>query len=90
MTIQRFSLVAGLLVAMGLSGLAQQPPQGQTPPQGQAQGPGQGGRGQRQGQARDRAQMPQGTGSIAGRVLTADTGRPIKRARVMVLGGGRS
>jgi hypothetical protein len=90
MTIHRFSLVAGLLVAMGLSGLAQQPPQGQTPPQGQAQGQGQGGRGQRQGQARDRAQMPQGTGSIAGRVLTADTGRPIKRARVMVLGGGRS
>jgi hypothetical protein len=92
MTSQRLGLAAGLLVAMGLSGLAQQPAQGQAPPspQGQAQGQNQGGPGQRPGQARDRAQLPQGTGSISGRVLTADTGRPVKRARVMVLGGGRA
>jgi hypothetical protein len=95
MTIRRPSLAAGLLVAMGLSGLAQQAPPGQVPaPQAPAQGQqgqGQTGRGQRQGQnpARDRAQLPQGTGSISGRVLTADTGRPVKRARVMVLSGGR-
>lgn len=94
MTMQHLGLAAGLLVAMGLSGLAQQPAQGQAPPSPQGQAPGQdpGGRGQRQGQgpARDRAQLPQGTGSISGRVLTADTGRPVKRARVMVVGGGRA
>jgi hypothetical protein len=89
MTMHRLSLAAALLVAMGLSGLAQQPPQQPPPaPQGQTQGQGQGGRGQ--GQPRDRAQVPQGTGSISGRVLTADTGRPVKRARVMVFGGGRA
>jgi hypothetical protein len=38
---------------------------------------------------RDRAQVPQGTAVISGRVLTADTGRPVKRARVVVAGGGR-
>src|SRR5439155_10393652 len=32
---------------------------------------------------------PQGTAVIAGRVVAADTGRPIKRARVMVSAGGR-
>jgi hypothetical protein len=87
MTMRCLSLVAGLLVTVGLSGLAQQPAQGQA--QGQSQG--RAGRGQRQGQAqaRDRAQLPQGTGSISGRVLTADTGRPVKRARVTVQGDGR-
>jgi protocatechuate 3,4-dioxygenase beta subunit len=54
------------------------------------QGQPQGGRGaQQQRPARDRAAVPQGTASISGRVLTADTGRPLKRARVMVSGGGR-
>ena len=92
MTMHRLSVVAGLLVAMGLSGLAQQPSQPPPAAQGQAQGQsqGQGGRGQRQVQARDRAQLPQGTASISGRVLAADTGRPVKRARVMVMGGGRA
>ncbi len=40
--------------------------------------------------ARDTAQPPPpGTAVIAGRVLTADTGRPVKRARVVVNAGGR-
>ncbi|PYR90959.1 MAG: hypothetical protein DMF84_18570 [Acidobacteria bacterium] len=60
------------------SAVAQQPPSGQP----------QGGGGQRP--ARDTAQaQPQGTAVIAGRVVAADTGRPIKRARVMVSAGGR-
>jgi protocatechuate 3,4-dioxygenase beta subunit len=33
--------------------------------------------------------QPQGTAVIAGRVVTADTGRPVKRARVIVTAGGR-
>lgn len=91
MTVHRYSLLAALLLATGLPGLAQ--PGIQEPPPPQAQGPaqtgqGQGNRGQRQGQPRDRAQMPQGTGSVAGRVLAADTGRPVKRARVTVSGAG--
>ena len=71
------------------SALAQQqpPPAGQgQPPQGRG---GQGRGGQRQEIARDRAQLPQGTASVAGRVITADSGRPIKRARVSISGGGR-
>jgi len=88
------SLIAALFALMIASGLAQQPSGGQTqpPPQGQGQlrgGQGPGGPDQRQIQTRDRAQPPQGKGSIAGRVLTADTGRPVKRARVTVSGGGR-
>ena len=65
----------------------QQPPQD---PQGQQQRPGRGGGNQQPG-ARDRAQTtrPQGTAVIAGRVLTADTGRPVKRARVSVAAGGQ-
>jgi protocatechuate 3,4-dioxygenase beta subunit len=41
--------------------------------------------------ARDaaQAQPQQGTAVIAGRVVTADTGRPVKRARVIVNAGGR-
>jgi protocatechuate 3,4-dioxygenase beta subunit len=60
--------------------------QGGGPP-GQGQGQGRGGN----QQARDRGQIatPQGTATIAGRVLTADTGRPVKRARVSASGGGR-
>lgn len=56
-----------------------------------AQGGRGGQRGGRGGAApRDNARIaPTGTGVIAGRVLAADTGRPIKRARVVVTGGGR-
>ena len=49
---------------------------------------GQGRAGQQQ-QARDRAQTPpQGAGAISGRVVAADTGRPVKRARVSVSAPG--
>jgi protocatechuate 3,4-dioxygenase beta subunit len=84
MTMHRLSFLAGI-VALALA--QQQPPQGAPPAQGQGQSRG----GQRQGQdpARDRAAVPQGTASISGRVLAADTGRPVKRATVNVLGGGR-
>jgi hypothetical protein len=79
-------IFVALLVLAGGTGTAQpQPPAGQAQ---QNQGQGQRGGG-RQGQPRDRAVLPQGTSSIAGRVLTADTGRPVKRARVVVAGGGR-
>lgn len=88
MTRQRLLLVATLVALSGLFAFAQQPPATQGAPPAQnpaAQGRG----GQRQGVARDRAQLPQGTATIAGRVLTADTGRPVKRARLTVSGGGR-
>jgi hypothetical protein len=84
----RVQLLAALVSLAVSSAVAQQPPatqQGAPPPQGQA---GQG-RGGQQRQVRDRPQVPQGTASIAGRVLTADTGRPVKRARLTVSGGGR-
>lgn len=76
---------------LSLTTLAAQPPaQGAQPPQGQAAAQG---RGARQGMPRDRVERPQGTSSISGRVLAADSGRPIKRARISVAGtaaaGGR-
>src|SRR5436190_4930112 len=85
----RFTAVAALL-ALTLTSLGawqQQPPPPPPDPQGAPQRPGRGGA---QGQARDRAQIPQtaGTAGIAGRVLAADTGRPVKRARVTVVAGG--
>ena len=88
------ALAVASLGAFDGSGRAQQPPQGQTPAPAQAQGQAQGARGgQRQGQGqaqgRDRTQVPPGTASISGRVMTADTGRPVKRARVTASGGGR-
>jgi uncharacterized protein (DUF2141 family) len=87
MTKRPLSVLAGLLALTVAAGVAQEPPPaGQTPPQGRGQGAG---RGARQAGARDRAQLPKGTAVIAGRVLTADTGRPVKRARVVVTGGGR-
>jgi Carboxypeptidase regulatory-like domain len=59
----------------------------QQPPQGQgAQPPAQGRAGNPQ-QVRDRAQTPAGTATISGRVVAAETGRPVKRARVSAVGG---
>src|SRR5215471_18721122 len=82
----RVTLVAGLL-ALGFASLGAW--QQQAPPQGQGQPQGRGGGGNQQ-QARDRAQQtPPGTAAISGRVLAADTGRPVKRARVSASGGGR-
>src|SRR5262245_41287648 len=82
---QSLTVLVGLVALAVGSGLAQQPPQGGQPQQQGAQGRGGG-----QALTRDRAQaVPQGTASIAGRILTADTGRPVKRARVFVTGTGR-
>jgi sarcosine oxidase gamma subunit len=68
-----------VLAVVATVGAAQSP----QPPQGGR------GRGAQQRPQRDLRPVPAGTGVISGRVLTADTGRPLKRARVMVTGGGR-
>jgi carboxypeptidase family protein len=91
------ALSAALLVAQQPPAQGQQPPaQGQQPPsQGQQppggrRGGGAGGRGGgRAGNPanRDRSAAT-GTATIAGRVVAADTGKPLKRARVIVAGGG--
>ncbi len=90
---RRLSVLVALIALAAGAGLAQQPPaqprQGQPAPQGQRGGAGRQGQSAGQGQARDRAPIPQGTSSISGRVLAADSGRPVKRARVAVAGGGR-
>jgi hypothetical protein len=87
MTLRTWSCLLAL-VAMTATGLAQQPPQTQTPPS-RGQGQGRGGQGGQRQPQRDRPPTPAGTSAIGGRVLTADTSRPVKRARVMVSGGGR-
>jgi len=81
---------AALAIALSTTAAQQQPPPAQgTQQQGQGQGRGQGRGAGRQDTPRDRPQVPQGTSTITGRVLTADSGRPVKRARVFVSGGGR-
>ena len=94
------TVLASLLALAISSAYAQQQAPPQQPPQpsqgGRGQGRAGGGNGgQRQnpqnpqGQPRDRqTQTRAGTSSIAGRVLAADTGRPVKRAQVFVTGGG--
>jgi len=87
--------VASVFAVEGQQAPPAQPAQGQTQggrgqgraggaPGGRAQGGGQ------QSPPRDPQQTaPVGTASISGRVLTADTGRPVKRAQVMISGAGR-
>lgn len=71
-------LAAAILALIVCGVFAQQPP---AQPQG---------RGQNARPARDAAQEPPtATGSISGRVLAADTGRPLKRATVLASGGSR-
>ncbi len=86
----RLTALAGA-VALAVTSLGAWQQQG-TPAQGQTQGQGRGGGNPQQQQQRDRtqtqAQTPAGTAVIQGRVLTADTGRPVKRARVSVAAGG--
>src|SRR5689334_22787806 len=81
----RWGIAAALLVLALMSAHAREQPA----QQGQA-GQAQGGRGGGNQQQRDRGQQQaaQGTGVISGRVLSADTGRPVKRARVSVAAGG--
>ena len=75
--VRRLTLLISMLALAAAAGVAQQ-----QQSQGQAR---------RQGQrpARDAAQAPTGSASLAGRVLTADTGRPVKRARITASAGGR-
>ena len=83
---------AALAIALSTVAAQQQPPPTQGTQQ-QGQGRGQGRGAGRQDMPRDRPRAPQGTSTITGRVLTADSGRPVKRARVFVsgavAGGGR-
>jgi hypothetical protein len=67
---------------------------GAAPPQGRQGGPQDGGQGGRQGDPRpprDRGAAQQGTAIIRGRVVSAETGAPVRRAEVQAaLGGQRS
>src|SRR5688500_12033764 len=75
-------LIALLVVlAWDASALAQGPPQG--PPAGRGGGAARGG-----APARDQQAVPTGTAVIRGRILTADTGSPIRRAQVRATSGG--
>ena len=80
---QRSDLLAAVLALTIAGPLAPQAPPSQ-PPQGQPS------RQNPQMPARDaQTQTPAGTSAIGGRILSSDTGRPVKRARVFVTGGGR-
>jgi carboxypeptidase family protein len=90
----RILSVAAFILAVAVSMPIDAQQQQQAPPTGQGQGGGQGrGRGGRGMDRPDRPQRDQqvvvGTGSISGRVIAADTSRPVKRARIILTGGGR-
>lgn len=87
MNTRHLTALAGAL-ALAATSLAARPQQAGQPGQGQA-GPGRGGNLQSQGRDPTQATTPPGTAALSGRVLTADTGRPVKRARVTAAGGGR-
>ncbi len=82
---------AALLCAQAPAPAQGQSAQGQASAQGagRGQGRGQGGTGARRGGPQRDVVAQQGTGVIAGKVVAADTGRPLKRARVVISGGGR-
>ena len=75
--VRRLTLLMSMLALAATAGVAQ-PQQSQGPARRQGQPP-----------TRDATQTPTGTASLAGRVLTADTGRPVKRARITASAGGR-
>jgi protocatechuate 3,4-dioxygenase beta subunit len=83
-----------LMIVFAGTLLAQSPAptqgQGQAPGGGRGQGRGQGPAGGRRGGPQRDVAPPQGTGMIAGRVTAADSGRALRRARVVVSGTGRS
>src|SRR6476661_2861867 len=90
----RISAFAAVVVLFVASLFAQQsaaPERSQTPSgQGRGQGRGPGAGGGRRGATPQRdAAAPTGTATITGRVVAADTGRPLRRARVVIGGGGR-
>ena len=75
---RRLTIVLALSMLTFASAVAQQQPSPQAQAQARPQRP-----------VRDTQPAPPGTAVIAGRVLTADTGRPVKRARVLVTAGRR-
>ena len=82
--ISRVCPAALLVLALAANAGAQAPGQG---PLGRgAQGPGPGGRGGRFGGVppRDNAQAPTGTARITGRVVSAETGSPVRRAQINI------
>jgi len=82
-------LLAASLMAHQSPGPQQNPqPQGQTQGRGQGRGPGASGAGGRRGAPPPRDAAPAGTAAVTGRVVAADTGRALRRARVMVGGAG--
>ncbi|HTG99397.1 MAG TPA: carboxypeptidase-like regulatory domain-containing protein [Vicinamibacterales bacterium] len=85
--------VTALVLALYAASLfAQQPasPEQSQQPQGRGQGRIAGPGGGRRGAAPQRdVTAPTGTASITGRVIATDTGRPLRRARVVIGGGGR-
>jgi len=84
-----WAVPALVLALYGASLFAQQPANQEQSqqPQGRGAGPGGGRRGA--APPRDVAAPPTGTATITGRVVAADTGRPLRRARVVIGGGGR-
>jgi protocatechuate 3,4-dioxygenase beta subunit len=82
-------LLAVSLIARQAPGPQQQNPQPQGQVEGRGQGRGPGATGGRRGGPPPRdAAAPAGTAAIAGRVVAADTGRALRRARVIVGAGG--
>jgi protocatechuate 3,4-dioxygenase beta subunit len=83
-----------LLCTVSLTVVALSAPSARQPPQPeqlrQEQPGNQLGRGAVRRPQRDLNQpLPTGTASLSGRVVAGDSGRPVKRARVIALGGGR-
>ncbi len=81
--------IVTLYAGSPLARQASTPDQNQ-PPQGRGQGRGPAAGGGRRGAAPQRDVVLQtGTAAITGRVVAADTGRPLRRARVVIGGNGR-
>jgi protocatechuate 3,4-dioxygenase beta subunit len=84
----RLTALAGA-VALTVTSVGAWQQQG-TPGQAQVQTQGRGGNQPQRDPTQTQTQAtPAGTGVIQGRVLTADTGRPVKRVRVSASGAGR-
>src|SRR5580765_607867 len=84
-------LLAVSLVAQSPSPEQSQQPQsqGQAQGRGQGRGPGPAGGGRRGAAPPRDVATTAGTAAITGKVVAADTGRALRRARVVVGGGGR-
>jgi hypothetical protein len=85
---RRSTALALFTLAAAIAMAAQAPPPGPPERRPGRQGQPAGG-GRRDGAAQRDVAAPVDTGVIAGKVVAADTGRPVKRARVIVTGAGR-